>query len=294
MTAGRRRPGFTLIELLVVIAIIAVLIALLLPAVQSAREAARRVQCVNNLVQINVALQNYEAAHEVFPPGVVNPTGPIASTPTGYHLGWMVQVLPYLEQANTYRRIDFSKNVYDAANTTVNHHNIMIFSCPSDGTTSKSKTGAFVPNYAACHHDVEAPIDANNHGVFFLNSHVKVEDITDGTLFTIFVGEHRRDPATLGWMSGTRATLRNTGSRMTNSKFGASMNPTALDDDDNGPGTGRRGGGRPWANRNTSAASEVAHPGGANFAFGDGSVRFLRNSMSRRSFGAWATGPTAK
>src|SRR5689334_12018810 len=96
----RGHPGFTLIELLVVIAIIAVLIALLLPAVQAAREAARRVQCVNNLMQLSVAVQNYESAHEVLPPGVINPTGPIQNSAKGYHVGWMVQILPFIEQKN--------------------------------------------------------------------------------------------------------------------------------------------------------------------------------------------------
>src|SRR5437879_7893863 len=96
--------GFTLIELLVVISIIAVLIALLLPAVQAAREAARRTQCVNNLMQIGIAARNYEAAHEVLPAGVVNPTGPIVNKPNGYHFSWVTQLLPYLEQNNVHRR----------------------------------------------------------------------------------------------------------------------------------------------------------------------------------------------
>ena len=91
---GPRLGGFTLIELLVVIAIIAVLIALLLPAVQAAREAARRAQCCNNLMQLGIAIQNYESSHKMLPPGVVNLTGPILDQPKGYHFGWLVQVLP--------------------------------------------------------------------------------------------------------------------------------------------------------------------------------------------------------
>src|SRR5258708_39301261 len=77
----RSRPGFTLIELLVVIAIISVLIALLLPAIQAAREAARRVQCVNNLMQIGIALQNYDSSHEILPSGVVDLAAPILNAP---------------------------------------------------------------------------------------------------------------------------------------------------------------------------------------------------------------------
>src|SRR3954449_786037 len=126
-----RARGFTLIELLVVIAIIAVLIALLLPAIQSAREAARRAQCVNNLMQLSIALQNYESAHEVLPPGVVNDTGPIASAPKGYHFSWMVQILPYIEQKNVYRHLDFKKGAYDQSNQTARAVTIQSFLCPS-------------------------------------------------------------------------------------------------------------------------------------------------------------------
>src|SRR5262245_32852973 len=95
-SSAQLRRGFTLIELLVVIAIIAVLIALLLPAVQQAREAARRTQCKNNLMQMGLALHNYEMTYERLPPGSVDPNRPIRNEPKDYHFGWMVKLLPYL------------------------------------------------------------------------------------------------------------------------------------------------------------------------------------------------------
>ena len=98
-----------------VIAIIAVLIALLLPAVQSAREAARRAQCCNNLMQIGLALQNYESAHEVLPPGVVNLTGPVLDQPKGYGFGWMTQILPYIEMRNVYNHFNLKDRALRAA-----------------------------------------------------------------------------------------------------------------------------------------------------------------------------------
>jgi prepilin-type N-terminal cleavage/methylation domain-containing protein/prepilin-type processing-associated H-X9-DG protein len=278
------RAGFTLIELLVVIAIIAVLVALLLPAVQAAREAARRSQCLNNLVQIGVALQGYDLAHGVLPAGVANPTGPVASVPLGYHVGWITQILPFLEQANAYRRIDFNAGVYDPPNSTVRAYGMSILLCPSDSANNARVAtgpgGATIANnsYAACHHDVEAPIDATNHGVFYLNSHTRIEDVDDGSSNTIFVGEKLNTPSDLGWMSGTRATLRNTGT------------PT-------GGWRARGWGGNvgPAVSNNTGAAQNAdlatyvggfgsRHSGGANYLFGDGSVKFLKDSISPRVF----------
>src|SRR4249919_24168 len=93
-----RRMAFTLVELLVVIAIIGILVALLLPAVQAAREAARRTSCVNNQVQLALAVHSYEFHFETLPPGVTNPTGPIRNEPQGNHVSWIVRILPYMEE----------------------------------------------------------------------------------------------------------------------------------------------------------------------------------------------------
>ena len=124
--------GFTLIELLVVIAIIAILMGQLLPAVQQAREVARRTQCKNNLMQIGIALHNYEMAFEMLPPGVVDVAGPIRNLETGYQIGWQVQVLPVMEQSMLFSMIDFSQGAYAVANTPVRTSRIVAFRCPSD------------------------------------------------------------------------------------------------------------------------------------------------------------------
>ena len=133
------RRGFTLVELLVVIAIIGMLVALLLPAVQAAREAARRTQCSNNLSQLIIAVHNYEQAHGVYPPGTINPTGPIQNAQLGYHHNWITQLLPYFEQVNTYNHVDFSVGVYHKNNAPVRGLVLNTLLCPS------SPVATFVP-----------------------------------------------------------------------------------------------------------------------------------------------------
>ncbi len=107
--SSRRLRGFTLLELLIVIAIIAILIALLLPAVQQARESARRAQCKNNLTQIGIALQHYNQTFGVLPPGCVNETGPILADSKGYRIGWMAQILPYIGQNGLWYKLNFNE-----------------------------------------------------------------------------------------------------------------------------------------------------------------------------------------
>ena len=206
--------AFTLIELLVVIAIISVLIALLLPAVQAAREAARRAQCSNNLMQVGLSLQNYEAAYERLPPGVVNETDPVLDRTTGYQFGWLAQILPFFEQRNVYNHLNFRFGVFQAQNLTCRTISIDGFLCPSDSSSMRrSASGVAMTSYAGCHNDVEAPISAKNNGVLFLNSSVRLEDVTDGTSQTIFISEKLNDGMDQGWASGSRASLRNLGSR---------------------------------------------------------------------------------
>ncbi len=224
----KERRGFTLVELLVVIAIIGILIALLLPAIQAAREAARRAKCLNNLAQFGVALHNYQAAYGHLPVGVIDSApGPIQSTPTGQHVSWTIQLLPYIEEEVTYDHVDQASGVYHKNSAPARAVSIGLFRCPSYMGDSMLESGAaWVSNYAGCHNHFESPIDDDNTGVFFLNSRISDKDIADGMTHTIFIGEKLADPTDLGWMSGTRATLRNTGTllSMTPGDFGADSN----------------------------------------------------------------------
>ena len=208
----RRPRGFTLIELMAVLMITTMLIGLLLPAVLRARESARRLQCQNHLMQIGLALNNYANTHGVLPPGTSNATGPIVSKENvaSYHMSWIVQILPFLEQSAAFQHIDFANSVYSSENLPLRARVVTILLCPSDSGRMYGSTGAGVTNYCGIHNDVEAPIDVNQNGVLFLNSSIRHDQITDGGSNTIFVGEVMSQRGTeLGWMAGTRSSLRN-------------------------------------------------------------------------------------
>jgi prepilin-type N-terminal cleavage/methylation domain-containing protein/prepilin-type processing-associated H-X9-DG protein len=268
MTAFRRR-AFTLVELLVVIAIIGILVGLLLPAVQAAREAARRLSCANHLAQFAFALQNYELSYRVNPPGTLNEAGPIEYATQGYHHNWIEQLLPYIEEQNTFHAIDFSVSVYDDRNLPVRKRRISMLQCPS---SDRGPSELPISNYVGLHHDQDKPIDADQNGIFFLNSAVRYEDIKDGSSSTIFLGERIADlQQDLGWMSGTRSTLRNTG---------VPLNAILVA----GPGRSNRTLLRldePGINLVTEVGGFSSwHPGGAMFLFGDGHVSFLSSAIS--------------
>ncbi len=260
--------AFTLVELLVVIAIIGILIGMMLPAIQASREVARRAQCVNNLVQIGVGLQNYQSAYNTLPAGSTNKEGPIHNVAQGYQMGWMVQLLPYIEENVPFKHIDFSVSPYDEKNAEVREVPISIFLCPSycgeqqvrpqvKGGEPEGRPVA-ISTYAGCQNDVETPIDVNNNGVLFLNSHITADDVTDGTTHTIYVGEKIGGPDDLGWMSGTRATLRNAGSELAKS---TSQNWGAMEQ-------------RPASDLYVGGFGSD-HPGICNFLFGDGRVQSI-------------------
>ena len=278
---NRSKRGFTMLELMIVMAIIAVLIALLLPAIQSAREAARRAQCSGNMAQLGLAFANYVATHSVLPPGVVNDKGPIQNLPRGYHHSWVVQILPFIGQSTTYNHFDMPSSVYDAANDTVAAIKISTLLCPSSPWNDHV-------HYAGCHNDVDAAIDSNNHGVLYLNSRVRYDEIADGTNQTILLGEIA-DAATLGWVSGTRSTLRNTGVPMNDrdslarqkNLAGTFSRPSPRDVIFETIGTLVEA--ELWPLERTGGFSSY-HGTISNFLFCDGSVRLLKQSIDRRVY----------
>ncbi|MGN6545785.1 MAG: DUF1559 domain-containing protein [Aureliella sp.] len=264
--------AFTLVELLVVIAIIGILIGLLLPAVQAAREAARRCTCMNNLAQLGLAAHNHEFSAEHLPSGVINPDGPIRNEPIGQHVSWTVQLLPFLEQTAAYQMFDQDAGVYAPVNRKVADLRIPILWCPSQprdlpGTFADEKRSP-ASSYAGCYNDREAPIDEDNNGLLFLNSHIRFSEIFDGSSHTILFGEKLPGPDDLGWMSGTRATLRNTSSLRSYRSTPAVPTGAAGEKLD----------------VLTVGGFGSFHPGGSQFTFADGSVRFLSERISSDLF----------
>ncbi|HEX6960573.1 MAG TPA: DUF1559 domain-containing protein, partial [Lacipirellula sp.] len=218
--------------------------------------------------------------------------GPVRNLPEGDHLGWIVQILPELGEPARYRHLDPSLGAYHKRNDPVRQTIIPTLVCPSSWTAD-----APVSSYAGVHHHKEAPIDADNTGILFLNSNLGFHDLRDGSAYTLFIGEkHAGHSEDLGWMSGTSATLRNTG---------VPVNATTM-----------TGGAPPWVTfgddalaeqlrQDVAAAGKIElsdnpyiavggdpnspllvggfgsyHPGGAEFAFADGSVQFLADTMN--------------
>lgn len=261
----QKRNAFTLVELLVVIAIIGILVGLLLPAVQAAREAARRAQCVNNMMQLGLGVHHYEFGMETLPAGVINPDGPIRSEAEGQHVSWIVQILPYLDEKVAYRKFDMDAGAYADVNEPVRKHRISLLQCPSDPDVYSQMATS---TYMGCHNDTESPIAGDNNGLLFLNSRVRFSEIQDGATYTLMLGEGRIGKKALGWVSGTRATLRNT------SWHGPLVNA---------------GGDQLDGQAETRSSLYVGgfqsyHTGGGNFVLADGAVKFLSINIDRQVF----------
>ncbi len=316
----KRGAGFTLIELLVVISIIAVLISLLLPAVQAAREAARRAQCTNNLKQIGLAVHNYVSANDVFPWGCYRQHNiNDGSGGTGYPYtsgGSLVPLLPFCEQLPVYNSINFNYNIFGAGNTTAVGTSLNYLHCPSDPSIEtkilnpggsgnvdggdmtmcyssyggNAGTWFQLPRFSWPASEFSAAINNQNGVILYIGYDspaiiagtvysglsrpcLKLAGVTDGTSNTLMYSERahgmlsQADQACWNWWCSG-----NFGDTTFCTMY--PINPFRKDANNGTIGT--VGGS---SDTFVSAASSF-HPGGANFAFCDGSVRFLKDTIS--------------
>ena len=283
MVARSARAAFTLIELLVVIAIIAILVGLLLPAVQKVREASARLKCSNNLKQIGLGMHNYESVNQKFPPGFTSKAASVDGDGLGSGWGWAAHLLPQMEQDNLFRQINLGNDIMAPGHATVRTTVLPGYRCPSDapqgdtftvvGSSGPLGTVAFA-NYVACGGTFEVTgFPDTNTGAFLRNSACRFADITDGTSNTLFVTERasKRSPMTT-WVGA----ITNSINPPLDPAHDAEGPPTLCLFQTGGAGEGRT----PNNPFNHVEDPSSQHTGGVNALFGDGSVRFLRNSIN--------------
>ena len=286
-----RRRGFTLVELLVVIAIIGVLVSLILPAVQQARETARRTQCKNNLKQIGLALHNYHDQFSRFPPGYVsNFDG--SGNDTGAGWGWGALLLPHLEQAPLQATINFNQPIEAPVNAAARVAPLAACLCPSDtvkptwpavmrdslGNATTTICDVSSSNYLGVFGVSEPGIDGE--GVFFRNSDVGLRDIRDGASTTLLIGERTQFTCEATWVGSV------TGARI----FPPPGSPVVpYMQHASGMTLGHTVEGAPNAEGTECNNFSSRHTGGAHFAFADGHVQFISKNMNRATFQALST-----
>jgi prepilin-type N-terminal cleavage/methylation domain-containing protein/prepilin-type processing-associated H-X9-DG protein len=309
--SSRISRGFTLIELLVVIAIIAVLIALLLPAVQSAREAARRIQCVNNLKQVGLGMQNFHDVRGALPYGSL-------SSPAQT---WSFIILPFLEQTNLTNALNVNATFYDVRNSTVTQTNLSVFLCPSDpnlGTIMYSKypnrvKGNYMVNWGNADYEQSAtdlvvntpgmslgafefitpmrgPFRANNTTTAAIPFGLR--DILDGTSNTMMASEVKIGPNTGNssdargdYWADSKCTYMFTAATGPNSTI-----PDQLDGTGGCPNT--KASPPCFAATGTQLEFNAArsyHSGGVNVVFCDGSVKYVKDSVNLATWRAIST-----
>ncbi|WP_166828109.1 DUF1559 domain-containing protein [Thalassoroseus pseudoceratinae] len=307
MRKPTHRHGFTLIELLVVIAIIAILIALLLPAVQQAREAARRTQCKNKLKQIALALHNYHDSVGVFPFSTIcgintNNTG---ISNSNSRQSWFHMVLPYVEQDNLYQDmlVKIEANQFPGGWNPEASVVVDTFMCPTDPVNPKTTQQGFHGNYIPCHgagntgSGTGTP-PANLRGMFYPLSKTKLTDVKDGTSNTIMLGEIRLQedsvPASgsgnvvCGGSHDLRGRYHNT--RHGNSTFTTLRSPNTPTGDATQYCNGTEDVPcRECRSTNGEIHARSWHAGGVQVAMGDGSVRFFSDNTDQATFQALGT-----
>ncbi len=302
----RRHRAFTLIELLVVIAIIAVLIALLLPAVQQAREAARRTQCRNNLKQIGIALHNYHDTYNTLPPGNVHKLGN-QNVAAMAAWGWHAFILPQLDQANLFNsmgvnRQDLDDVLRNPAIQNLPKTELPHYRCPSDTGPGLNSKREYDNPYSAAFGGQHVHLGTSNYvgvcgtrwstpqqwivqgidpfGTMWGDSKVRLQDILDGTSNTFIAGE--RD-WTKGWAANWPGPRNYTGTGI----WGMRQHLSILDVKINDPVM------QPNGNPANSRGFSSEHVGGAHFLFADGRVQFLSENISFNTTGQNQTPPPA-
>ena len=274
-----KQRGFTLVELLVVIAIIGILIALLLPAVQAAREAARRSQCSNNLKQLGLGVHNYHDTFKTLPPSAaVN----MSYVPTGYSdptqpngWGWGALILPFVEQSALHEQCGVAQGVPMDQRLTEVKTVLNGFRCPSDTgpehnhrhwTWEKTGTDPAMSNYVAMAGTEMWP--SRNNGLFFVNARLGFRDCQDGTSNTIALGERAYEVTNVRYGAAVWA-----GTVVANNVKDRKLDVGAMSRQSiNCPGSIAD-----WNGRELTLASN--HPGGAQVCLMDGSVRFLSETI---------------
>ena len=296
-TRPSRFHGFTLVELLVVIAIIGVLVALLLPAVQAARESARRLNCQNNLKQFGVALLSHHDATRHFPAGYQsNVPYQDGATDTTPGWGWATFILPYIEEESLFRLINLQLPVEHSQNAKAIQTMVSIYVCPSDFgaggefapfTVSDASGNAIATaapsSYSACvGGDESASADSTGLGIFYRNSRTRIAEITDGTSKTILVGEHAWSNANGIWAGAIQNGVCVRGPLNICPPTGATSYPAPVlvqsHSHLNNAATDPDGGLDDFSSR---------HVGGANFVFADGAVHFVADIPGDQADGTY-------
>ncbi|WP_013626520.1 DUF1559 domain-containing protein [Rubinisphaera brasiliensis] len=296
------RRGFTLIELLVVIAIIAILVALLLPAVQQAREAARRSSCKNNLKQLGLALHNYHDTHSTFPPGLIYGTDSNNYYWNFTGVGWGAMILPFIEQPALYDGINFNvaQPGFDGVNLDVRNTPIATFRCPSDpGKQPSANWGptSYVicsgSNYQAAAWGGGSSFQNNGTSVLFANSKTRFSDITDGTSNTMVISECLIGKAYENDQSYGSPDILTCAK---NAYYGGSLSATNARGgswftmyNDRGPTFGyttlfppnglEESNACSWSLSNYNADAQSQHDGGVQVLLADGSIRFVSENI---------------